>query len=226
MLDRARDHVLARTLRAPHHTENAEIVSLGAAAYEDDLARIAMEQSRRLAPGHFEPLLGRLSIVMNARRVSIHFAHGRKQAVQHLARNRRSGVVIEIESLHGSTISLASMNMRTTKKLSITMPVGMVKDAEKMAKREKRTMSELVREALRQYKARREKEQQELISTNNTIAEAQREARENPMSREEALAESRRLARYGATEAKKLGIKTSDKEIVRLIHEHRAKRNA
>lgn len=41
--------------------------------------------------------------------------------------------------------------MRTTKTLSVTLPPEMLTRAERMAKREHRTMSELVREALRQY---------------------------------------------------------------------------
>jgi Arc/MetJ-type ribon-helix-helix transcriptional regulator len=41
--------------------------------------------------------------------------------------------------------------MRTTKVLSITLPEAMLKDAKKRAKKENRTMSELVREALRRY---------------------------------------------------------------------------
>ena len=41
--------------------------------------------------------------------------------------------------------------MRTTKTLSITLPPEMLTRAEKLAKKENRTMSELVREALRQY---------------------------------------------------------------------------
>jgi CopG family transcriptional regulator / antitoxin EndoAI len=41
--------------------------------------------------------------------------------------------------------------MRTTKTLSITLPPEMLSRAEKLAKRENRTMSELVREALRHY---------------------------------------------------------------------------
>ena len=43
--------------------------------------------------------------------------------------------------------------MRTTKVLSITLPEAMLKDAKKLAKKENRTMSELVREALRRYEA-------------------------------------------------------------------------
>ncbi|MGI8741059.1 MAG: hypothetical protein ACR2NN_00535 [Bryobacteraceae bacterium] len=58
------------------------------------------------------------------------------------------------------------------------------------------------------------------------IADAQREQKENPRSPEELLAESKRLSRAGQRQAKKLGIETSDAEIVRWIHEQRAKRSA
>lgn len=45
--------------------------------------------------------------------------------------------------------------MRTTKTLSITLPPEMLSRAEKLAKKENRTMSELVREALRNYERQR-----------------------------------------------------------------------
>lgn len=41
--------------------------------------------------------------------------------------------------------------MRTTRVLSISMPPGMLQETEELAKKENRTMSELVREALRRY---------------------------------------------------------------------------
>jgi CopG family transcriptional regulator / antitoxin EndoAI len=41
--------------------------------------------------------------------------------------------------------------MRTSKTLSITLPPEMLTRAEEIARKEHRTMSELVREALRQY---------------------------------------------------------------------------
>lgn len=41
--------------------------------------------------------------------------------------------------------------MRTTQVLSITLPSPMLEEARDLAKHENRTMSELVREALRQY---------------------------------------------------------------------------
>ena len=45
--------------------------------------------------------------------------------------------------------------MRTTKTLSVTLPPEMLSRAESLAKKENRTMSELVREALRQYERQR-----------------------------------------------------------------------
>lgn len=41
--------------------------------------------------------------------------------------------------------------MRTTKVYSITMPPALARKAERLAKKESRTMSELMREALRRY---------------------------------------------------------------------------
>jgi predicted DNA-binding protein len=43
------------------------------------------------------------------------------------------------------------LNMRSTRTLSVTLPPEMLKRAQSIAKRESRTMSELVREALRHY---------------------------------------------------------------------------
>ena|SRR5579863_9448870 len=44
--------------------------------------------------------------------------------------------------------------MRTTKTISVSLPPDQLKDMEKTAKRENRTLSELVRELFRQYQAR------------------------------------------------------------------------
>ncbi|MDQ1389680.1 MAG: hypothetical protein QOF56_3134 [Acidobacteriaceae bacterium] len=46
------------------------------------------------------------------------------------------------------------LSMRSTRTLSITLPPEMLKRAQSIAKRESRTMSELVREALRHYDRR------------------------------------------------------------------------
>jgi len=46
--------------------------------------------------------------------------------------------------------------MRSTRVLSVSLPETMLTEAEALAKEENRTMSELVREALRAYKRERE----------------------------------------------------------------------
>ena len=46
--------------------------------------------------------------------------------------------------------------MRNSKVVSITLPPDMAAEAEQLAKQEKRTMSELMREAFRRYKRQRE----------------------------------------------------------------------
>ena len=76
--------------------------------------------------------------------------------------------------------------MRTTKILSLSLPPKLLREAERVAKEEGRTKSELFREALRRY----------LL--------------------EEKV---RRLQRFGARQAQKLGIKASD--VQRLIGEYR-----
>jgi CopG family transcriptional regulator/antitoxin EndoAI len=46
--------------------------------------------------------------------------------------------------------------MRTTKTLSISLSPAQLKDVERLAKKEHRTLSELIREALRRYQIERE----------------------------------------------------------------------
>ncbi|MFQ5882514.1 MAG: ribbon-helix-helix protein, CopG family [Candidatus Methylomirabilales bacterium] len=79
--------------------------------------------------------------------------------------------------------------MRTTKILSLSLPPELLREAERAAKREGRTKSELFREALRRY----------LL--------------------EEKV---RQLQRYGARQARKLGIRAS--QVEQLIEEYRKTR--
>jgi metal-responsive CopG/Arc/MetJ family transcriptional regulator len=51
-----------------------------------------------------------------------------------------------------------SIDMRSTKVISISMPEAQAKAAEQLAKAENRTMSELVREALRTYEKQKRTE--------------------------------------------------------------------
>jgi hypothetical protein len=62
--------------------------------------------------------------------------------------------------------------MRTTKTISISLPPKQLRAAERIAKRENRTMSELVREALRRYEVN-------APSPPTTLAEALRLLRED-----------------------------------------------
>jgi CopG family transcriptional regulator / antitoxin EndoAI len=53
---------------------------------------------------------------------------------------------------------MSTIDMRSTRILSISMPEAQAKSAEQLAKAENRTMSELVREALRAYEKQRRAE--------------------------------------------------------------------
>jgi metal-responsive CopG/Arc/MetJ family transcriptional regulator len=114
---------------------------------------------------------------------------------------------------------------RTTKVLGFSVPPAVVKEVETLAKQEHRTKSELFREMVRvyhRYRVHRESDEDRWIG--KVLAEAKVEQAREPMSLEEMLAENERLARYGAQQAKKLGIKPKD--IDRIIHEHRRSRRA
>jgi hypothetical protein len=115
---------------------------------------------------------------------------------------------------------------RTTAVIGFSVPPALRRELERVSREERRTKSELFREMFRVYQRYREQKRDEddLRWVNKLIEEAQREQREHPMSYEEALAESRRLARSGARRAKKLGIKTTPEEIAKWIRADRAER--
>jgi len=114
---------------------------------------------------------------------------------------------------------------KTAQTLGFSVPPAIVKEVETMARQEHRTKSELFREMVRVYRRYRvERDRDELRWVNNIIAEAKAEEEKNPMTVEELLAESDRLAKYGAAQSKKLGIKPKD--VARIIHEYRKERRA
>ena len=90
------------------------------------------------------------------------------------------------------------MSTRTTKVYSITMPPEMGKQAEQLAKKESRTMSELMREAFRRYQ----------------IEKVERQLLADPM-RATHLAEFGRLLNELRQEAKEKGL---DKISMRQIY--------
>ena len=111
--------------------------------------------------------------------------------------------------------------MRTTKNISITFPTAMAKQAERLAKRENRTMSELLREAFRAYcNGGKTRMTGDLASILRIIAEA----KTHPLSAKELAAEDKRLMAVGAAHAKKVGSK--ERDVVRVVHESRARRSA
>ena len=106
---------------------------------------------------------------------------------------------------------------RTSIQMTVSLPPDLYRQALRTAKQEFRTKSELVREALRSYVSRRERDDDRWVM--KIIDEALAEKAKKPMSVEEMLAEDDRLVRYGAERAKRLGIKPKD--INRIIHEYR-----
>src|ERR1035437_10998394 len=60
------------------------------------------------------------------------------------------------EGRHTLSLDKHDTPMRTSRTLSVSMPPTQLKQAERLAKKENRTLSELVREALRQYQQKQE----------------------------------------------------------------------
>ena len=103
------------------------------------------------------------------------------------------------------------MSTRTTKIYSITMPPEMGRQAEQLAKRESRTMSELMREAFRRYQ----------------IEEAERRLLSDP-TRSKCLVALRQLVAELRQEAKQKGLdKITMREIdaeIAAVRKSRAKK--
>ena len=107
------------------------------------------------------------------------------------------------------------------------MPPTIVKEVETFAKEERRTKSELFREMARVYRQfRDQRDRDEARWVANIIQEAKTEQVKKPLTVEEILAESDRLAGVGAKRAKKLGIKTDPESVTQLIHERRKTRRS
>lgn len=111
---------------------------------------------------------------------------------------------------------------RTTEPTEFSVPPALARRVEKLARLERRTPAALLREMLRLYERHRQEQAEEPYTEEwalRLMQEAQEEERLHPMTEEEER-EEEDLQRYGAAQAKKLGIK-SDKDIERIIHEHR-----
>jgi metal-responsive CopG/Arc/MetJ family transcriptional regulator len=117
---------------------------------------------------------------------------------------------------------------QTMKHVGFTVPPPMEEELEQMAKEEHRTKSELFREMVRVYRSYRKRHPEPEIDDEwvmQVLREAQEEEKRNPMTDEEFMEESRKLAEYGARQAKKLGIDVDDDEVInRMIHDVRSRR--
>ena len=109
---------------------------------------------------------------------------------------------------------------RTTKIMGFSVPPMVVREVENLAKEERRTKSELFREMVRVYRRyRQQRDRDEERWIHQIIEEARSEQMKSPASAKELIEEDERLLRYGARQAKKLGIKARD--VNRIVHDYR-----
>lgn len=104
-----------------------------------------------------------------------------------------------------------------------SVPPALARRMEKLARQERRTPTALLREMLRLYERHKQEQEVEPYTEEwalRLMQEAQEEERLHPVTKEEEEREEAELQRYGAAQTKKLGI-NSDKNIERIIHEHR-----
>src|ERR1700683_5565478 len=98
---------------------------------------------------------------------------------------------------------------RTTKTLGFSVPPAVLKEVEILARKERRTKSELFREMARVYQRfRLQRDRDEARWVENLIQEAKAEQAKDPMPTRAMIAEDERLARYGAKKVELVGIKT------------------
>ena len=100
MFDRAGEYVLARTSGGAHDAEDCHVVRFGAAAGENNLARVRANQRRHLPARGFQTLFRGLPEMMDARGVTIHLTQTRHRCLHDFGSDRGGGVVVEIEMLH------------------------------------------------------------------------------------------------------------------------------
>jgi hypothetical protein len=96
--------------------------------------------------------------------------------------------------------------MRTTRKVTVSLPADMAEHAAPRARREDRNVGA------------------DDPFSDERITKIIEDAKRNPMTPDEDEAEFRSLAEYGAKQAKKLGIK--ERDIPEIIHRFRARTRA
>ncbi len=102
-----------------------------------------------------------------------------------------------------------------------------MREVESLARKERRTKSELFREMVRVYQRfRLQRDRDETRWVDNLIQEAKAEQDRNPMTMEGMLAEDERLSQYRLKRAKQPGTKIDLASARRIIHERRKARKA
>ena len=102
MLDGSRNHMLARA--GPQYAQQRQVIRLRPAAYEHDLARMAVQQRGRLPPRHLQALFGQLAEMVDTGRVAIYFAPARPHRLENLRRYRCGRIMVEVVTLHFSLL--------------------------------------------------------------------------------------------------------------------------
>jgi hypothetical protein len=109
--------------------------------------------------------------------------------------------------------------------MGFSVPPSVAEEVARIAQEEHRTKSELFREMLRIYQRfRHHRDHDEERWVQELIQEAQHEHVRHPMTVQEMLDEEGELARYGAEQARPLGIRPPD--IPRIIAASRKRHRA
>ena len=99
MFDSAGDD-MARTVGGAHDAQDREIIGFGAAGGESQFLGIAPDQRGDLPACEFEPLLRKLSEVVNARGVTIHLTKTKRHRFQRFGSDGSCCVMVEIVMRH------------------------------------------------------------------------------------------------------------------------------
>jgi hypothetical protein len=101
VLDRAGHHVVAAPAQRRHGPADRQVVGLGAAAGEYDLARAGPQSLGHLLAGLLERSRGLGAQSVQAARVAVERIEAGQHGLAHLGQRARGGCVVEVERIHG-----------------------------------------------------------------------------------------------------------------------------
>ena len=114
MFDGGGDDVPALGLQEAGGAEDGQVGALGAAAGEDDFAGFGAQNLRRAVARVIQESPGLAADVMHAGRIAPDLAQERQHRLPDLRVQGRSGVVIEIDRLHGAGSSVLARHQTTS----------------------------------------------------------------------------------------------------------------